>query len=78
MTDNITYLKDSMHLPTALRNIADELEAGHYGPTDQATVIFPGASEVFHVGGRDADAGTSATLNMVCGLAKIAKGVLEG
>jgi hypothetical protein len=59
-----------------LRRIADEIESGVWGETDEVTVVFPGASELFHLGGRDADAGTSALLNVSCAVTKITSRVL--
>lgn len=62
----------------ALRNIADELEAGEYGDTDEVTLVLPGASEVFHLGGRDSEAGSSALFNCSCAITKITLAVCRG
>lgn len=70
--EKVVRLREADHLPTALRNIADELEAGVHGAVDQATIIFPGASEVFHLGGFESTAWASALLNMTCGTHKMA------
>lgn len=64
-------------LPEMLREVARELEDGVYGDTDEATLIFPGAAEVFHMGGSDGDAPTSAMFNMNCGITKFTMAVLE-
>lgn len=63
-------------LPDALRKIAQQLEEGEFGATDEATVIFPGASEIFHIGGPDCDSPTSAVFNMQCALTKFSLAVL--
>lgn len=76
---NVLPLHPCAHLPTALRNIADSIEAGEYGETDEATLIFPGASEIFHLGTppSDENAATSAMFNMQCGITKMALAVLR-
>ena len=78
MTDNVRELYPCADLPNTLRRIADELEAGDYGETDQATLIFPGASEIFHIGApsNDDNAPLSAMFNMQCGITKITQKVI--
>lgn len=67
----------SQPLVGMLRRMADDLEAGEYGDTDEATVVFPGASEVFHLGGPDRSSGASAIFNCSCAIAKLTKAVIE-
>ena len=76
----VTPLHPCADLPTALRNLADNIEAGLYGGTDECTVVFPGGSEVFHMGtpANDIHAGTSAMFNMQCGIARMANAVITG
>jgi len=64
-------------LTAALRAIADELEEGKYGRTDQVTVIFPGASEIFQLGSvHDDQAVSDMCFNAVCALVKMANMVV--
>lgn len=76
---NVLPLHPCAHLPTALRNIADQLDDGEYGEIDEATLIFPGASDIFHLGTppNDDNAGISAMFNMQCGITKMALAVLQ-
>lgn len=73
----VQFPNTTVSLPEALRNIADELEAGKYGATDEATIVFPGASEIFHLGGAASDYGVSALLNCSCAITKITSKVIE-
>ena len=77
---SVVPLHPCADLPGALRAMADDLEAGVYGDTDQATIVFPGASEVFHLGtpANDPDAGASAIFNMTCGITKLTMAVCTG
>lgn len=61
-----------------LRNIAQAIEDGEYGQTDQVTVVFPGASEIHHLGGLDSEAGASALFNCACAITRITTKVIEG
>lgn len=60
-----------------LRHLADGIEAGDFGAVDEATVVFPGANEIFHMGGPDTSSGSSALLNCACAVTKITTGVLD-
>ena len=65
-------------LSEGLRNLADKIDAGEYGPTDQATIIFPGAIEIFHLGGPSIEYGVSALFNCSCAITKITQKVTQG
>tara|TARA_R110002049_G_scaffold239404_2_gene412573 strand:+ start:1631 stop:1876 length:246 start_codon:yes stop_codon:yes gene_type:complete len=54
-----------------LRAIADQLEAGEFGEVDEATLVFPGATEMFHLGGSNLQAGVNALFNCSCAITKI-------
>lgn len=79
MSAEIVHLYECAHLPTALRNLAFNIEHGVYGDVDQATVLFPGAGEIFHMGTppHDQNAGNAALANCACGVQKITKTIVE-
>lgn len=52
MTAKIIHIQPSLSIPAALRNIADQYEAGDYGD-EPATIII--GREVFHIGTRGND-----------------------
>ena len=66
---NVFQIKPCAHLPTALRNIANSIEAGDLADSEATLII---GSEVYHLGRiTDERAAESAVFNMVYGILKI-------
>lgn len=67
--DNVTLIKASIDIPTALRNIADGIESGDF-VGDNCTVII--GKDVFHSGDfNEALAIVNAVWNMTFGIHKL-------
>jgi len=77
MTGNVKFLWDSLDVPTALRNIAEDIEAGKFENTT-ATVIV--GSEVFAVGQLkgDGDAAMNVIWDCNYAIAKLMKAATRG
>ena len=70
-------IKASMHVPTALRRIADQIDRGDLDvPGDVGTLILN--SEIFHIGRHIADdrAAMQTVWDCVFGVAKLMHGAL--
>ena len=66
---NVSQIKASANAPTALRNIADQIESGELGDTEATVVV---GSDVFHVGCVDSgEAAGNAVWNMTYGIHKL-------
>lgn len=76
MTAKLIHLQPaSASVPEALRNIADQYEAGDYGD-DPATIVI--GREVFHIGTRGDDkAAANAVFNLHLGIHKLMAAALE-
>ncbi len=62
-------------MPTALRNIADSIESNEI-ETDDATVII--GADVYQLGGMDdSRAAQDAVFNMVVGLSRLMKPIID-
>ena len=70
MTAKLIHLQPaSASVPEALRNIADQYEAGEYGD-DPATIVI--GREVFHIGTRGDDkAAVNAVFDLQIGIHKL-------
>jgi len=76
MTAKLIHLQPaSAYVPDALRNIADQYEAGDYGD-DPATIVI--GREVFHIGTRGDDkAAANAVFDLQLGIHKLMAAALE-
>ena len=74
MTAKIIHLPQATSVSDALRNIADQYDAGEYGD-DPATLVI--GREVFHIGTRGDDkAAVNAVFDLQIGIHKLMAAVL--
>lgn len=71
MTAEVVKLFPCQHIPDMLRQIADDIEAGHYENKENTCTVVLGY-EVFHAGSINADqAAKDAIFNMTMGIGKL-------